>query len=155
MVMKKDGRNQSSYVYGNVAYNIEPEVREQPVRRVRPNNKPVHKKSNNRAKIVGSIVIVSLMAFLTLCRFATIIKLTWQVRELKNNIVLVQKENENKRVDIAKLNNIRYIENMAVNKYKMIVPPSENVVNIDVNPLTASSEKQSAKGKIIGYNIFK
>jgi hypothetical protein len=74
------------------------------------------------------------------------IRLTYDIRTVKSEIKKIQETNENTRVQMAKLSNIKSLEETAVGKLGMIIPDKAQVVYIDVKPLTSSSE-QLKEGK--------
>lgn len=147
---KRNTRNTRNYVYGSVAYDIQPEIKhdKKPIRR---------KKTNNRVKIklkmIGSIMVIGLVSLLTLTRFASMIRLTYDIRGVKAEIKKVQEANENTRVQMAKMSNIKSIEETAVNKLGMVIPEKAQVVYMDVKPLTALTE-ESKEGTKTATNEF-
>jgi cell division protein FtsL len=148
--MEKSKKHSNDYVYGSVAYDIQPEIKNE--------KKPIkRRKTKNRVKIklkmVGSIFIIALISLLTLSRFASTIKLTYDIRTVKSEIKKVQEANENTRVQMAKISNIKNIEETAVSKLGMIIPDKNKVVYIDVKPLT-SLKDQSKEGTKTAANEF-
>lgn len=146
----KNPRNRSGYVYGNVAYDIQPEIKQE--------RKPVKRKKTNskvklKLKVVGSIMVVAFISLLTLTRFASMIRLTYDIREVKSDIKKVQEENENTKVQIAKTNSIKGLEETAVNKLGMVIPDKGQIVYMEVEPLTALAEKPE-EGKKTALNDF-
>ncbi len=144
----KSPRNRSGYVYGNVAYDIQPEIKHE--------RKPVKRKNTNnrlklKLKVVRSIMVIAFISLLTLTRFASMIRLTYDIREVKADIKKVQEENENTRVQMAKMSSIKSIEDTAINKLGMIIPDKGQIVYMEVEPLTALTEKSEA-GKKTAFN---
>lgn len=146
----KNTRNTRNYVYGNVAYDIQPEVKyeKKPVKRKKTNNKVKIK-----LRVIGSVIAVALISLLSLTRFASIIRLTYDIREVKSEIKKVQEANENTKVQMAKMSNIKSIEETAVNKLGMVIPDKSQIVYMDVKPLTALTE-ESEEGKKTAANDF-
>lgn len=140
-------KNKRTYTYGNVAYNIEVDNKnkEKIMQAPKANNK---KKTKAKFKIMAYISVLFMLSFLSLCRFATIIRITNNIHKIKNEIKQVQKANEDLMVSMAKYNNIKYIESTAVAKYGMVVPSNESVVYLDVKPLTALAEKEVKTEKL-------
>lgn len=148
--MEKNKKQSKNYVYGNVAYDIQPEIKKE--------KKPIKKtKTKNKAKVklkmVRGIFIISVISFLTLTRFASMIRLTYDIRAVKSDIKKIQETNENTRVQMAKLSNIKGLEETALGKLGMIIPDKNQVVYIDVKPLTSSTE-QLKEGKKTAANEF-
>lgn len=146
----KNPRNKSNYVYGNVAYDIQPEIKHEkkPVKRKKANNKVKLK-----LKVVGSIMVVAFISLLTLTRFASMIRLTYDIREVKSDIKKVQEENENTKVQIARMSSIKGIEETAVNKLGMVIPDKGQIVYMEVEPLTALTEEHE-EGRRTALNDF-
>ncbi len=148
--MEKSKKHSENYMYGSVAYDIQPEIKNE--------KKPIkRRKQKNRVKIklkmVESIFIIALISILTLSRFASIIKLTYDIRTVKSEIKKVQEANENTRVQMAKMSNIKSIEETAVSKLGMVIPNKNQVVYIDVKPLTSLND-QSKEGTKTAANEF-
>lgn len=148
--MEKNKKPSKNYVYGSVAYKIQPEISDE--------KKPIKKrKTKSRVKIklkmVRRVLIIGIISFLTLTRFASMIKLTYDIRTVKSDIKKVQETNENTRVQMAKMNNIKSLEATAVSKFGMVIPEKNQIVYIDVKPLT-SSKTQSIEGPKTAANDF-
>lgn len=148
--MEKNKKYPKNYVYGNVAYNLEPEIN--------PRRKQIkRKKTNNKVKIkrkmVVSIVLIACISLLALSRFASVIKLTYDIRGIKSEIKTLQEANENIRVQIAKKSNIKSIEETAVNELGMVIPDKSQIVYIDVKPLTSLAGR-SNEGEKTAANQF-
>lgn len=148
--MEKNKKHTKNYVYGSVAYNIQPEInveKKQIKRRKTKNNVKI------KLKMVGRVFIIAIISFLTLTRFTSMIRLTYDIRTVKSEIKKVQEANENTRVQMAKMNNIKSIEETAVNKFGMVIPDKNQIVYIDVKPLT-SSKAQLKEGPKTATNDF-
>lgn len=140
--MEKNKKYTKNYVYGSVAYDIQPEIKHEKKQIKRRKTKS---KVKVKLKVVGSIMAIAIISLLTLTRFASIIRLTYDIRTVKSDIKKVQEANENTRVQIAKVSNIKSIEETAVNKLGMIIPDKTQIVYMDVKPLTSLME-QSKEG---------
>ena len=130
-----------TYNYGNTAVELKPEVK----REEKPQIKKQRRPKNNlklKVKMMSIIVIVGVFSFLTLLRFASIVNLQSEIRNVKKEIVEIQKENENIRVQIAKQNNLKKIEELAVSQYKMVEPKLDSILYVDVKPLSLPEEKE-------------
>lgn len=136
--MANNKKYNTGIINGNVAYEIQPDIKK------KVNRKPAKKTRKNTAvkfKIMGTVIAIALFSFLTLCRYATIINMSKDLRASKAEIKKIQMDNENITVKLANSNNMKKIEKEAVNKYGMIVPQRDNIVYMDVKELTASDEK--------------
>lgn len=139
--------NKNPYSYGNVAYDFEMDIIKEEKKRKNPkvNNK---KKTKAKLKIMGYVTVLFLLSFLSLCRFAAIIKITNNIHSIKKDIKQAQKQSEDLKVKMAKYNNIKNIEESAIAKYGMVVPDKQNIKYVDVKPLTASASMQQKDDKI-------
>lgn len=143
MVEAKNKKISSKYVYGSVAYDLEPVVQPQIEiqRKIKKNNK--HKNAI-KLSLMARIIIVSVLSFMLVYRFTMVMKLTYDIRDLKTQIVQINNDNENVKIDLAEKNNIMGIEKIAVEKCGMIIPEPSQIKYISVRPLTKSSDKYSA-----------
>jgi cell division protein FtsL len=142
--MVKNDKYQKHYTYGNVAYEIQPQINheEKVKKKIKKNTKA---EINIKLKMMGLIGMLTVCSFLLLCRFAQINTLTGNLRSLKSDIKSVQKENENLEVQIARVNNIKDIESKAVSTYGMVVPDKSAVVYIDIKQFASNEEKNVKK----------
>lgn len=157
MVMDKRKRISGNYTYGNVAYDIQPE-RQPEVRPVKRTKVGKSKKSKRalklKLKLMRSVALFGAVIFLVLSRTAQINSLTADVRSVKKDITIMQKENANMEVQIASACNLKSIEETATNSYKMIIPGSGSVRYIQVEELAQVQEKQEENMKV-GFDIKK
>lgn len=140
MVEVKNKKNRTNYVYGNVAYDLEPQQQpkiEKKVKKQKKNN------ASRKLKLIGKLIVISVLSFLLVYRFTMVMKLTYDIRNLKTQITELKGTNENIKMEIAETNNIKVIEKLAVEKDGMIVPDSSQIKYVDVKPLTIASEKYS------------
>jgi cell division protein FtsL len=133
--------NSSKYVYGNVAYDIEEEI----APRIKKNtsNKKKTSREFSKLQMVGKIIVVFALSFLLVYRFAIILELTYDIRNIKTEIASVIDTNENIKIDLAGKNNLRDIEKIAVGKRGMIVPEQNQIQYVCVKPLTPTMDKYS------------
>lgn len=153
LVVEKNKKNYGNYTYGSVAYDLEPKVLKE--------KKTVKQKKNksnakNKLKLIFTIGILASCSFIILARYASITKMTYNIRGIKSDISKMQNQNENISVEIAKQNNIKSIETAAVGQYGMVMPENKDVVYVDVKPLTplkvgAPTNTNSFFYKIIGF----
>ena len=63
----------------------------------------------------------------------------------ENNVDNISRQNENLTVELVKYNNLKYIEDDAVNKLKMVVPNKQNAVYIDLDkPVIKTQEDEDS-----------
>lgn len=141
-MVKNKKYSSNTYTYGNVAYDYEPEIKKKVKSPKVPRTK---KKANSKLKLIKMIVIVFVMAFMVTVRFTAIMNINSDIRQLKTDIKTVQQDNENIKVEIAKLNNIRNLEKLAVEKEGMRVPSANEVFYVDVKPLTLSTDTKKTE----------
>lgn len=146
LVMKNNNPKASGndYIYGSTAYDYEKPKKS--IKDKKPIEKPkVKKKKSNKnkakLKLMLSVSVVFLMAFITVGRYTAILTLSSDIRDQKQEVQNIQKDNQNVKVELAKLNNTKDIEQEAINKHKMTYPTKENTIFISVAPLKSESPK--------------
>jgi hypothetical protein len=140
LVEAKNKKIPSSYVYGNVAFDLEQDI--EPIIEKKINRQPKSENSH-KFKLIGKIIVISILSFLLVYRFTIVMKDTYDIRSLQTQINATNGENENIRIDLANLNNIKTIESIAVGKRGMVIPDSSQIKYLSVKPLTLSSDKLS------------
>jgi len=130
---------------GNNALKVQ-KVEKKQVKKV----KKVKQNRNIKAKLkfIKLVAILFFASIFTLSRFALIMKMNANVRELKKQVSTVKKENENLIVDLAKINNIKNIETMAVTKYNMVNPKTEEVNFVDVKQMAFTEKNNKTTFKL-------
>lgn len=139
MVVAKKDEVSTKYIYGSVAYDLEPAIIpeiEEKVVKVRKSQAGI------KLKLMGRVIVFFVLTFLLVYRFTMVMKITYDIRSSKTQIGLLNNVNENIKIELAKMNNIKYIEKVAVSR-GMIVPNPNQIRYVCVNPLTLSSGKYS------------
>lgn len=154
LVMEKKHINYSNYTYGSVAYDFEPAVVEKKKINKGKSKKVNSKKVKNRLRLISFICLMSALSLFVLSRYSHIVKMTYDVRSIKKEIVKMQKQNDNVAVEIAKHNNIRNIETAALNQFGMVVPPKDMVIYVDIKPLTPLEEENKSKNDSFIHRIL-
>lgn len=148
MLVEKNSKKYNNITYGNVAYELKPEIEKE--ERKKHKAKPIKKNKNSlKLKLISFVGVTFLCGLLILYRFAVIISLSGDVRSIKTKISTMQNENQNLIVELSKSSNIRYVDKMASEKYGMVVPNRKNTMFIDVKELnkkTNVDEFQQDKG---------
>jgi hypothetical protein len=129
-------KRSSKYIYGSVAYDIEPVIQPKRVKQPAKRTKPTKK-----FKLMGRIIIIFMLSFLLVYRFTLVMKLTYDIRATKAQITQLNNDNGNIRIDLAQLNNIKQIEKDAVDKCGMVIPTKDDIKYINVKPLTVAPQK--------------
>lgn len=142
--MVKNDKYQKHYTYGNVAYELQPQIEHEEKIKKQP-KKDTKAELKVKFKLMGLVAVLTVFSFLLLCRFAQINTLTAKIRTVKNDIKVAQKENENLEVQIARIDNIKDIESKAVGKYGMIIPDRSAIVYVDVKQLALNEDQNDKK----------
>lgn len=140
--------NNKAYMKGSVAYKLE---EKKDLETKQEKSKKIKKKPYNFAKFVVMVIFVSLISFALLVRFFSILKLNAEIRSIKKEIKLMQDENDNLRVEIAKLNNIKDIDRIAVQKYGMIIPHPSDVHYLEVTPLNIADNEEKKQNNNLAF----
>lgn len=151
--MEKNKKQSDRYIYGSVAYNIQPEIEEEK-KPVRGKRKKPNENAKMKLKVMGSVLVFACLSLFVLSRSATSIKLTYSIRETKTKIKQTQEANENIRVNIAKKSNIKKVEEVAVNKLQMIIPAKTQVIYLDIKPLVAIDSKENGNDEAASTGII-
>lgn len=148
MVRKNNNPKASGndYVYGSTAYDYDKHKKidksKKPVQKSKVKNK---KSKSKKLRLVLCVGVIFFMAFITVGRYTTILTLSSNVREQRKSIEEIQKSNQDIKVKLAKLNDTKAIEEVAINKYNMVYPTNENTYFISVKPLSDKSKKIDKK----------
>ncbi|MBE6065302.1 cell division protein FtsL [Clostridium cochlearium] len=120
-------------------------------RKKKPNN------SRKKLSIIGKILTVFIVGTIIIGRYSKIYNMQKQLNNINNSIVKLNKENENLKVELLKLNNIKSVEDIAIGKLKMSVPTKENMIYCDMSKeifklnKNANEEKNKNKGVIANF----
>lgn len=110
------------------------------------------KQNNNKVNkfgILRNIVIAFAIGLILIGRYSNIYNMQKQLNTTKSNITELNKQNDNLKVELVKYNNLQYIEEVAVNKLKMVPPIKDNAVYCNTDKervITASKAVASDKG---------
>ena len=140
----------NNYTYGNLAYEMPAEKKEnQKITTVKKT------KSNVKLKLraITYVLAVFSLSFLVLCRFAYIYKISNDIRAVKQELKVAENNNENIRVEIAKLNNIKGIEDVAL-KAGMVIPDKADIHYISAKPLTAEPSESEHHTASLMQRLF-
>lgn len=143
LVMVNNNVLVNDYTYGNTARELVPEIKRERKPQVKQRKNP-KKALRAKFKIMLSIVAICAISFLILLRFASIVNMQGNIKIVKEDIVKLQKANENIKVDIALHNNIKEIEEAAVKDHNMTVPQLDSIYYVDVQPLTLPEKEKDS-----------
>lgn len=138
MIVAKSSSS-SRYVYDNYAIDYERYERyEKPEKKA--TKAPVKKKPNlkHRVKMVVLVITMFCTGVLIVGRYAMIMNLNNQCKEIKNNITKNLKENERLNIELLKYYDIKQVEKDATTELNMIRPSHANIVY-----LTVESKKEA------------
>lgn len=158
IVVKRD-----DYVQGSTALVPQRQV-EQPKRKNEEldrrkrelKKKNVEARVKKKAKILMNVGLTFVIGTILIGRFSLIYNEQKELNAINGQINNVSKENENLKVELVKYNNLKFIEENATNKLKMVVPDKSDAVyvsldkeNFNKQGETSSSAKGESKSKSV------
>lgn len=138
--MVEANKKEVKYIYGNVAYDIEPAPKKRSTTKVVPKKKTA---PTIRLKLMARILMIFMLSFLLVFRFALVMQLTEDIRTAKAQISTLSNSNDDIRIQLAQANNLRKIDTVAVKSCGMVAPTQSDIVYVSVKPLTAATERYS------------
>jgi len=122
-------------------------------------NKAINKNINKKVVVMRNIMIAFIVGITLVGRYCIIYNLQSELNTTKQNIVALNKENENLKVELVKYNNIQYIEDAAINKLGMVTPDRNDAIYADISKETIiTAEGESNEGKnavnVLAEKIF-
>lgn len=122
-------------------------------------NKAKNKNFNKKVVVMRNIMIAFIVGITLVGRYCIIYNLQSELNTTKQNIVALNKENENLKVELVKYNNIQYIEEAAINKLGMVTPDRNDAIYADISKETIiTAEGESNEGKnavnVLAEKIF-
>ncbi|MGG7163969.1 FtsB family cell division protein [Clostridium ihumii] len=113
---------------------------------------------NNRGKVDKQRIVKNKLCFIrnmaigfvvitaVLFRYSIIYNNQIKINNIKTEIHNVKAENESMKVQLLKLNNLSYIEDIAINKLKMVKPDAQKAMYVGLtNVIDNNAEKPSSK----------
>lgn len=147
LVENKD-RKKFNYNYGSVAYELQPEVEIKKGKEQKPKQVKSNKKANLvKLKLVTYVMALSLAGLAITSRFAIITNLSGNNRKINAEIKQAQSLNQDLTVELAKINNLRHVDQIASEEYMMVSPDNKNTVYINAQGLTKKSSDMGSEGK--------
>lgn len=113
--------------------------------------KSTRKNVNKKLIIMRNIMIAFIVGMILVWRYCMIYDLQRNLNTTKQNIVTLNKENENLKVELVKYNNIQYIEEVAVNKLNMVTPDRNDAIyaNISKNTIIAAQSESNENKNVL------
>jgi cell division protein FtsL len=140
----------NNYTYGNLAYEM-PEEKKEKQKISSP--KKTRPSAKLKLRAITYVLAIFSLSFLVLLRFSYIYKINSDIRAVKQELKVAENNNENVRVEIAKLNNIKSIEDAAL-KAGMIVPDKANIRYVKTKPLTAVQQEPEPHTDSLMQRLF-
>lgn len=91
-----------------------------------------HKKVQplKKGRLILAVTLIAIIAILILSRYSAITEAQYRISKMKAEIKEINAQNERLQVEIANLNSVARIEDIAKNKLNMKEPESEQVIYI-------------------------
>lgn len=99
-------------------------------------------------KAGGAILITGCVAFSIVFRYSTIYSNQKEIIAIRDEIGKVKEKNEELKVNLLKLNNISYVEEIATKDLKMIEPNGDSVAYYELEKNDKKENTTEEKGKI-------
>lgn len=91
-----------------------------------------NKRVKNKLKIIRNISLTFLIGVILIGRYSKIYNLQKQLNTMNYDMNVLNKDNENLKVELVKFSNIQYIEEVATKKLQMIKPTKESIIYCDM-----------------------
>jgi cell division protein FtsL len=142
--------NENSVIRGNTVlkpnynpYEDNEFEREEERKRKLKQRKQKNRRIKSKVKVMRNIVFTFITGITLVARYCIIYDMQRELNSVKSNISVVNKENENLRVELVKYNNLQLIEETATNKLKMVKPDKGGATYTNLSKeVIQSSEKK-------------
>lgn len=151
--------DKESYVKGSTA--LAPEI--QPNEKKKKDNKrekqllvkEKNKSAKNKLKIIRNISLTFLIGVTLIGRYSKIYNLQKQLNTINGDITMLNKDNENLKVELVKFSNIQYVEDIATKKLGMVRPTKDSIIYCDMNKEIFKYESNDKTVNKVEDNTFK
>lgn len=99
------------------------------------------KKRATLAQYIPTLLIVFLLGFVLVAQYAYIQNLGYQVSQSKDELKVVQDQNEKLKKQIAALGELQTVENVAINNMGMRKPNSNEIIYLSAPSATAEQQE--------------
>ncbi|GAA0723972.1 hypothetical protein GCM10008905_17270 [Clostridium malenominatum] len=129
----------NNYINGTavLAPNVHPREDEEKKEKVSIDRKALKeerdKKLKGKLKIMRNIALIFVVGVAVVGRYSQIYTMQRQLNTLNREISNINKDNESLKLELAKYNNLKFIENIATTKLKMIRPTKADVMYVDMS----------------------
>lgn len=104
----------------------------------------------SKARILKNIMLCFVIGIILVHRYSVIYNKEKNIIDIKNQITMMNRENENLKIDLLKYNNIKNIESKASKELNMISKNGESVMYIDLEKNnfknTSTEETEKSEG---------
>ncbi len=131
---------------------LAPQKKAVPKKRVKPPKRK--RKTDNKREILkviragGAIFITGSIAFSIVFRYSTIYSNQKEIISIKDEIGRTKEKNEELKVNLLKLNNISYVEEIATKDLNMVQPNGDSVAYYELEKNESKENATEEKGKI-------
>ncbi|MEY8762325.1 MULTISPECIES: cell division protein FtsL [Clostridium] len=138
--------NEENMMNGNAALQPQYKPYKKHDKRIHKNkNENKQKKIKKKLRVLLNICVFFVIGLILIYRYSIIYNMQTDLNSAENNVDNISRQNENLTVELVKYNNLKYIEDDAVNKLKMVVPNKQNAVYIDLDkPVIKTQEDEDS-----------
>jgi len=141
--------NENSVIRGNTVlkpgynpYEDNQFEREEERKRKLKQNKQRNRRVNRKVKVLRNIVVTFIVGLTLVGRYCIIYDMQREFNSVESSINVINKENENLKVDLVKYNNLQLIEETATNKLKMVKPDKSGAVYTNLSKEVIQSREK-------------
>lgn len=141
--------NENSVIRGNTVlkpnynpYEDNQFEREEERKRKLKQNKQKNKRLKSKVKVMRNIVLTFITGLALVGRYCIIYDMQRQLNSVQSNISVINKDNENLKVELIKYNNLQLIEDTATNKLKMVKPDKSGAVYTNLSKEVIQSREK-------------
>lgn len=141
--------NENSVIRGNTVlkpnynpYEDDQLQREEERERKLKQNKQRNRRVKSKVKVMRNIIFTFITGLTLVGRYCIIYDMQRELNSVKSSISVINKENENLKVELVKYNNLQMIEETAINKLKMIKPDKSGAIYTNLSKEVIQSREQ-------------
>lgn len=148
--------NENSVIRGNTVlkpdynpYENDQSEREEERKRKQKHNKQRNRRMVSKVKVMRNIALTFIIGLTLVGRYCIIYDMQRELNSVKSSISVVNKENENLKVELVKYNNLQLIEETATNKLQMIKPDKGLALytNLDKEVIQSREKKKEIEAQ--------
>ena len=148
--------NENSVIRGNTVLkpeynpykNDQAEQEEKRKRKIK-HNKQKNRRMKNKVKVMRNIALTFIIGLTLVCRYCIIYDMQRELNSIKTNINVINRDNENLKVELVKYSNLQFIEETATNKLQMVKPDKGLAVytNLDKEIIQSTEKKKEIEAQ--------